>query len=105
MGDMPYYGMITYTVCTSAEQTGFHVKIAGSEGDRQTILGFGTEGAALAWIADDKRLTDDAALRDLTGHVARRESSRSQQIEAHCAAVARARSAELSERARSSTGP
>jgi hypothetical protein len=84
--------MITYTVYASADQTGFHVKIAGSEGDRQTILGFGTEGAALAWIADDKRLTDHhTVLWDLTGRVAPRESSRSQQIEAHCSAVARAR--------------
>jgi hypothetical protein len=68
---------------------GFHVKIGGSEGNRQTILGFGTEGAADAWIADDKRLTDHTAPWNLTGPVARRES-RSQQIEAHCAAVARA---------------
>ena len=87
---MLYYGMITYTVCTGAEQTGFHVKIAGSEGNRQTILGFGTKGAALAWIADDMRLSDPTALWNLTCRVARRESSRSQQIEAHCSAVARA---------------
>ena len=91
MGNMSYYGMITYTVCTGAGQTGFHVKIAGSEGDRQTILGFGTEGAALAWIADDKRLSDRIALWNLTCRVAQRESSRAQQIEAHCSAVARAR--------------
>ena len=81
--------MITYTVHASGDQTGFHVKIGGSEGNRQTILGFGTEGAADAWIADDKRLTDHTAPWNLTGPVARRES-RSQQIEAHCAAVARA---------------
>ncbi len=91
MGNMSNYGMITYTVCTSAEQTGFHVKIAGSEGDRQTILGFGSEGAALAWIADDKRLSDHTAPWNLTCRVAQRESSRAQQIEAHCSAVARAR--------------
>jgi hypothetical protein len=89
---MSYYGMITYTVYASADQTGFHVKIAGSEGDRQTILGFGTESAADAWIAYDKWLTDHTACGDLTGgRVVRRESSRSQQIEAHCSAVARAR--------------
>ena len=81
--------MITYTVHASAGQTGFHVKIGGSEGNRQTILGFGTEGAADAWIADDKRLTEHAALWNLTGPVVRSEA-RSQQIEAHCSAVARA---------------
>src|SRR5450432_3450583 len=52
--------MITYTVNASADQTGFHVKIAGNEGNRQTILGFYTEGAANAWIADDKRRTDSS---------------------------------------------
>ena len=80
--------MITYTVPAGAGQTGFHVKIGGSEGNRQTILGFGTEGAADAWIADDKRLTDHTALWNLTGPVAR-SVSRSQQIEAHCSVAAR----------------
>jgi hypothetical protein len=55
-------GMITYTVIASADETGFHVKIAGSEGNRQTILGFVTESDADAWIVNDKRLTDDTAL-------------------------------------------
>jgi hypothetical protein len=54
--------MITYTVNASADQTGFHVKIAGSDGNRQTILGFVTESDADAWIADDKQLTEDTAL-------------------------------------------
>ena len=91
--------MITYTVHASADQTGFHVKIAGSEGNRQTILGFGTESAADAWIADDQRLTDQWNLiaRRLRapacnyGAEAERSESRLQQIEAHCSAVARAR--------------
>jgi hypothetical protein len=48
-----------------------------------------TEGAADAWIADDKRLTDHTTLWNLTGPVAR-HAARSQQIEAHCSAVARA---------------
>jgi hypothetical protein len=54
--------MITYTVIASADETGFHVKIAGSEGNRQTILGFVTESDADAWIVNDKRLTADTAL-------------------------------------------
>ena len=39
---MSYYGMIAYTVIASADQTGFHVKIAGNDGHRQTMLGFRT---------------------------------------------------------------
>jgi hypothetical protein len=54
--------MITYTVIASADETGFHVEIAGSEGNRQTILGFVTESDADAWIVNDKRLTADTAL-------------------------------------------
>jgi len=62
MGNMSYCGMITYTVIASADQTGFHVKIAGSDGNRQTMLGFVTESDADVWIANDKRLTEDTAL-------------------------------------------
>jgi hypothetical protein len=62
MPDVLHRGMITYAVIASADQTGFHVKIAGSDGDRQTILGFVTESDADAWIASDKRLTDGTAL-------------------------------------------
>jgi hypothetical protein len=87
---MSYCGMITYTVNASADQTGFHVKIAGSDGNRQTMLGFRTEGAADAWIANDKRLTNHTALWNPISSAARSES-RSQQIEAHRSAVARAR--------------
>jgi hypothetical protein len=54
--------MITYTVVPSADETGFHVKIEGSDGNRQTILGFVTESDADAWIAYNKRLTEGTAL-------------------------------------------
>jgi hypothetical protein len=54
--------MITYTVIPTDSEAGFHVKIAGSEGNRQTILGFATESDAEAWIASDKRLTDETSL-------------------------------------------
>jgi hypothetical protein len=59
---MSYCGMITYTVIASADRMDFHVKIAGSDGNRQTMLGFRTESDADAWIANDKRLTEDTAL-------------------------------------------
>jgi hypothetical protein len=62
MGDALHRGMITYTVIASADQTGFHVKIDGSDGNRQTILGFVTESDVDAWIASDKRLTDATTL-------------------------------------------
>jgi hypothetical protein len=81
MENTSYCGMITYTVNASADQTGFHVKIAGSDGNRQTMLGFRTAGAADAWIADDKRLTDHTAVWNPISSAARSES-RSQQIEA-----------------------
>jgi hypothetical protein len=65
--------MITYTVNASTGHTGFHVKIAGSDGNRQTILGFGTERAVEVWIADDKRLTDHTTLWNPISSAARSE--------------------------------
>jgi hypothetical protein len=62
IGDMLRCNMITYTVVPSGDETGFHVKVDGSDGNRQTILGFATESDAEAWIASDKQLTDDTAL-------------------------------------------
>jgi hypothetical protein len=52
---------ITYTVIPKVDHTGFHVAIVGSNGVRQTILGFETRAEAEAWIWRDKRL--DAADR------------------------------------------
>jgi hypothetical protein len=49
--------MIKYTVIPSGDKT-FHVKIDGSDGNRQTILGFASESDAEAWIANDKWLTE-----------------------------------------------
>jgi hypothetical protein len=48
--------MATYTVIPKVDQTGFHVAILGSDGVRQTILGFETQAEADAWIALDKWL-------------------------------------------------
>jgi hypothetical protein len=46
--------MATYTVIPKVDHTGFHVAIVGSDGVRQTILGFATQADAEAWISRDK---------------------------------------------------
>jgi hypothetical protein len=46
--------MATYTVVPKVDQTGFHVAIVGSDGVRQTILGFKTQADAETWISRDK---------------------------------------------------
>ena len=46
--------MATYTVVHGVDRTGFHVAIQGSDGIRQTILGFETRVEAEAWIDHDK---------------------------------------------------
>jgi hypothetical protein len=48
--------MTTYTVRAIVDGIGFEVEIAGV-GAHQSILRFGTEDAANAWIAQDKRRT------------------------------------------------
>ena len=47
--------MATYTVVPAVDPTGFHVAIQGSDGIRQTILGFETSVEAEAWIEHDRR--------------------------------------------------
>jgi hypothetical protein len=47
---------IAYTVIPKVDHTGFHVAIVGSNGIRQTLLGFDTRADAEAWISRDKRL-------------------------------------------------
>lgn len=49
--------MATYTVIPKVDHTGFHVAIVGSDGVRQTILGFDTRADAEAWILRDKWLS------------------------------------------------
>ena len=46
--------MASYTVIQRVDQPGFHVAIVGSDGVRQTILGFATQADAEAWISRDK---------------------------------------------------
>jgi hypothetical protein len=47
--------MTKYTIIPKVAQTGFDVAIVGNDGARQTLLGFGTQADAEAWIAWDKR--------------------------------------------------
>jgi len=48
--------MTTYTIIPDGD--GFNIGIAGSNGTRQTMLGFASEAEAEAWILHDKRLSD-----------------------------------------------
>jgi hypothetical protein len=59
--------MATYTVIPAIDRTGFHVAIQGSDGIRQTILGFETSVEAEAWIEHDRRLSAVQAPWDSTG--------------------------------------
>src|SRR5580704_6195325 len=49
--------MATYIVIPKVDHTGFHIAIAGSDGVRQTILGFDTRADAEAGILRDKWLS------------------------------------------------
>ena len=59
--------MATYTVIPAVDRTGFHVAIQGSDGIRQTILGFETSVEAEDWIEHDRRLSAVRAPWDPTG--------------------------------------
>jgi hypothetical protein len=48
--------MSTYTITPISDGSGFNIGVAGSNGARQTILGFKSEAEAEAWILQDKRL-------------------------------------------------
>jgi hypothetical protein len=52
--------MTTYTIIPVADGTGFHIGVAGSDGTRQTMLGFASMAEAEAWILQDKRLNNGA---------------------------------------------
>jgi hypothetical protein len=49
--------MTTYTIIPNGDGTGFNIRIAGSNGARQTMLGFETKAEAEAWILQDRRLS------------------------------------------------
>jgi hypothetical protein len=50
--------MTTYAVIPNGDGTGFNISIAGSDGTRQTMLGFESEADAEAWIVQDRRLSE-----------------------------------------------
>jgi hypothetical protein len=50
--------MSTYIVSPGRSGIGFDIAVTGGNGVRNTLLGFGTETEAEAWIARDKRLND-----------------------------------------------
>lgn len=52
--------MSTYTIIPVEDGTGFNIGVAGSDGARQTILGFKSKADAEAWIVQDKRLNTGA---------------------------------------------
>ncbi|HEY4040972.1 MAG TPA: hypothetical protein VGM32_03905 [Rhodopila sp.] len=56
--------MTTYTIIPNSDGNGFNIGIAGSDGVRQTMLGFASQAEAEAWISQDKRL-NEIALPDL----------------------------------------
>jgi hypothetical protein len=51
--------MSTYQIIPSGDSE-FHIGVAGSDGARQTMLGFASKEDAEAWIAQDKRLNNAA---------------------------------------------
>jgi hypothetical protein len=59
--------MATYTLIPAVDRKGFHVAIEGSDGIRQTILGFETSVEAEAWIEHDRRLSAAQPPWDPTG--------------------------------------
>jgi hypothetical protein len=50
--------MTKYTILPRGDGTGFNISIAGSDGARQTLLGFESEAEAEAWILRDKRMSE-----------------------------------------------
>lgn len=48
--------MATYQIIPLGDGTGFNIGVAGSDGTRQTMLGFTSLEEAEAWITQDRRL-------------------------------------------------
>jgi hypothetical protein len=53
--------MSTYTIIPRPDQSGYDIAIIGTNGARQTMLGFGTMVEAEAWIAQDEWLSGSNA--------------------------------------------
>jgi hypothetical protein len=56
--------MTTYTIAPTGDGSGFQIGVAGSDGARQTMLGFTSMEEAEAWILQDRRLNDGADYHD-----------------------------------------
>jgi hypothetical protein len=54
--DHHYPCMTTYTIIPTGDGSGFHIGVAGSDGARQTMLGFESMQEAEEWILQDQRL-------------------------------------------------
>ena len=52
--------MTTYTILLEANR-GFDIKIVGTDGARQTLLGFPTRETAEAWIQADRKKSGEEA--------------------------------------------
>ncbi len=52
--------MTTYTIIPVGNGSGFHIGVSGSNGARQTMLGFTSMQEAEDWIQQDKRLAGTA---------------------------------------------
>jgi hypothetical protein len=55
--------MTTYQIIPVGDGRGFNIGVAGSDGTRQTMLGFDTMEEVEAWIDQDRRLTGAADLQ------------------------------------------
>jgi hypothetical protein len=49
--------MATYQIIPLGDGGGFNIGVAGSDGTRQTMLGFTSMEEAEAWIIQDRRLS------------------------------------------------
>ena len=56
--------MATYKILPGTNRGDFDIAIVGSDGSRQTMLGFKTYAAAEAWIAEDEQRTNAALQSD-----------------------------------------
>lgn len=52
--------MANYQIIPLTDGSGFNIGVAGSDGARQTMLGFASMQEAEAWIQQDRRLTGSA---------------------------------------------
>lgn len=58
--------MANYIIVPDGSGSSFNVGITGTDGARQTLLGFATEAEAEAWILQDKRLSREHDRFDLS---------------------------------------